>query len=214
MSKESILQELADVVSKCNPDDAGAIAQKALDAGIDPVEAINEGLVIGMGIIGDEYADKKIYLPQVLVAAHAMYEGLDILLPAIPKGDLADAKTAATAVVAGDVHDIGKNLVKTMLTASGYIVNDLGKDVPPQTIADTVKNEGTNVLCLSTLMTPTMDNMALAVKLIRDAGVRDKVLITIGGPPTTPAFAEEIGADHRDDNSTAAVKYIDSKIKG
>ena len=214
MSKEEILRELSQVVSGCRPDDAAGIARKALDAGIDPVEAINEGLVVGMGVIGDNYADKKIYLPQVLVAAHAMYEGLDVLLPAIPKGDLADAKKASTAVVMGDVHDIGKNLVKTMLTASGYIVSDLGKDVPPQVIADSTKSEGISVLCLSTLMTPTMDNMAKAVALIRDSGYRDNALTTIGGPPTTEAFAEEIGADHRDDNSTAAVKYIDSRIKG
>ena len=143
-----------------------------------------------------------------------MYEGLDILLPAIPKGDLGDTKKACTAVVLGDVHDIGKNLVKTMLTASGYVVNDLGKDVAPAIIADTTKADGAVVLCLSTLMTPTMDNMAKAVELVRESGYRDNVLITIGGPPTTEAFAEEIGADHRDDNSTAAVKYIDSRIKG
>ena len=214
MTDEQILKDLAEVVHQCRPDDAAGIAKKALDAGIDPVVAINDGLVVGMGIIGDNYADRKIYLPQVLVAAHAMYEGLDVLLPAIPKGDLADAKKACTAVVLGDVHDIGKNLVKTMLTASGYIVNDLGKDVRPDVIAETIKNDEACVLCLSTLMTPTMDNMAKAVELIRENGYRDKVLITIGGPPTTPAFAEEIGADHRDDNSTAAVKYIDSKIKG
>lgn len=214
MSTEEILKELANVVCECNPDGASVVAQKALDAGMDPVVAINDGLVVGMGIIGDKYADHEIYLPQVLVAAHAMYEGLDILLPAIPKGDLGDTKKACTAVVLGDVHDIGKNLVKTMLTASGYVVNDLGKDVAPAIIADTTKADGAVVLCLSTLMTPTMDNMAKAVELVRESGYRDNVLITIGGPPTTEAFAEEIGADHRDDNSTAAVKYIDSRIKG
>lgn len=208
------MKELADVVSSCRPKDAASVAQKALDAGIDPVTAINEGLVAGMDVIGDNYADHLIFLPQVLVAAHAMYEGLDVLLPAIPKGSLEDSKRACAAVVMGDVHDIGKNLVKTMLTASGYIVNDLGKDVPPDVIADSTKNDGAAVLCLSTLMTPTMENMKKSLEMVRKSGYRDKVLITIGGPPTTPAFAEEIGADHRDDNSTAAVKYIDSVIKG
>ena len=190
------------------------MAQKALDAGIDPVEAINEGLVVGMGVIGDQYADHTIFLPQVLVAAHAMYEGLDVLLPAIPKGDLKDSKRACTAVVMGDVHDIGKNLVKTMLTAGGYIVDDLGKDVDPQVIADKTKDDEADALCLSTLMTPTMDSMEQALELVRESGYRDKVVVTIGGPPTTPAFAEEIGADHRDSDATNAVKFIDGKVKG
>ena len=153
---EEIFEELANAVINCKADLSKAAAQKALDAGVNPVEAINEGLVKGMNVIGDKYAAHQIYLPQVLVAAHAMYAGLDLLLPAIPKEDLADAKKAATCVVEGDVHDIGKNIVKTMLTAGGYIVNDLGKDVPPATIADTVKNEGIDILCMSTLMTPTM----------------------------------------------------------
>lgn len=213
MTVEEILKELADAVVACEPERARAAAEKALAEKVDPVLAINEGLVVGMGIIGDNYANHTMYLPQVLVAAHSMYEGLDVLLPAIPKGDLADAKTAITAVVQGDVHDIGKNIVKTMLTAGGFIVNDLGKDVPPATIADTAKNEGTDVACLSTLMTPTMDNMEAAVKMIIENGYRDKIIITIGGPPTTDGFAEEIGADHRDKDAQACVKYVKKRIE-
>lgn len=212
MTKEEILKELADVVANCNPKAAAGIAQKALDAGVDPVEAINQGLVVGMGIIGDNYAARTMYLPQVLVAAHAMYEGLDVLIPAIPKGNEDDAIHAVTAVVQGDVHDIGKNLVKTMLTAGGYVVNDLGKDIPPQKICDEVNGKA-KVCCISTLMTPTMANMEKAVKLINDSGYRDKVIVTIGGPPTTDAFAKEIGADHRDPNAVAAVNYIDGILK-
>lgn len=206
------MKELADAVVACDPERAHKAAEKALVEGVDPVVAINEGLVVGMGIIGDNYAAKTMYLPQVLVAAHSMYEGLDVLLPAIPKGDLADSKTAITAVVQGDVHDIGKNIVKTMLTAGGFIVNDLGRDVPPATIADSAKSEGVDVACLSTLMTPTMDNMELAVKKIVENGYRDSCIITIGGPPTTDAFAKEIGADHRDENAQACVKYLKTRV--
>jgi len=214
MNEEEILKELADAVVACNPERSKKAAQKALAMHMDPVKAINHGLVIGMGIIGDNYAERKIYLPQVLVAAHSMYEGLDVLLPAIPKGNLADTKTAMTAVVQGDVHDIGKNIVKTMLTAEGYIVEDLGKDVPPAIIADTAKNKEINVVCLSTLMTPTMDSMQAAVKKINDDGYHKKCIITIGGPPTSEAFAKEIGADHRDDDAQACVKYVNSRMKG
>lgn len=213
MGKEELLKELADAVVACQPERSKAAAENALAQGLDPVEAINEGLVVGMGVIGDNYANHTMYLPQVLVAAHAMYEGLDVLIPAIPKDEMAETKTAITAVVQGDVHDIGKNIVKTMLTAGGYLVNDLGKDVPPSTIADTAKDEGIDVVCISTLMTPTMDNMQRAVELINESGYHERCVVTIGGPPTSEAFAREIGADHRDENAQACVKYVNERIK-
>ena len=208
MSKEEIFEELANAVVNCKADLSKAAAEKVLAEGINPVEAINEGLVKGMNVIGDKYAAHQIYLPQVLVAAHAMYAGLDLLLPAIPKEDLADAKKAATAVVEGDVHDIGKNIVKTMLTAGGYIVNDLGKDVAPSKIAETVKTEGIDILCMSTLMTPTMDNMKNTIDLLKEQGSRGNCTVTIGGPPTSPSFAQEIGADHRDNNAQDCVNWL------
>ena len=212
MDESSILKELADAVVACDPPRAKKAAETALSAGMDPVKAINEGLVVGMGVIGDNYAERKMYLPQVLVAAHSMYEGLDVLIPAIPKDENISAKKAITGVVQGDVHDIGKNIVKTMLTAAGFIVDDLGKDVPPKTVVDQMLADQSEVVCLSTLMTPTMDNMARAVQLIAQSGYRDKVIITIGGPPTTDAFAEEIGADHRDENAQQCVKFVNSKV--
>ena len=208
MDKKALLKELADAVVACAPDRATVAARRALEEGLNPVEAINEGLVVGMGVIGDNYAERKMYLPQVLVAAHAMYNGLDVLLPAIPKADMKDTKQAETAVVQGDVHDIGKNIVKTMLTASGYVVDDLGKDVSPNLIADTAKDKGIHVVCLSTLMAPTMDNMAAAVKALVDNGYRGNCTVTIGGPPTTEGFAKEIGADHRDSDAQNCVKWL------
>ena len=208
MDKKALLKELADAVVACAPDRATVAARRALEEGLNPVEAINEGLVVGMGVIGDNYAERKMYLPQVLVAAHAMYNGLDVLLPAIPKADMKDTKQAETAVVQGDVHDIGKNIVKTMLTASGYVVDDLGKDVSPNLIADTAKDKGIHVVCLSTLMTPTMDNMAAAVKALVDNGYRGNCTVTIGGPPTTEGLAKEIGADHRDSDAQNCVKWL------
>lgn len=208
MTKEEILESLAQAVVNCKADQAKAAAEKALAEGVDPIEAINEGLVKGMSVIGDKYAAHQVYLPQVLVAAHSMYAGLDILLPAIPTEALKDSKKAVTAVVEGDVHDIGKNIVKTMLTAGGYIVNDLGKDIAPSLIAQTVKDEGIDIVCMSTLMTPTMDNMQATINLLTEDGTRSKVTVTIGGPPTSPSFAEEIGADHRDNNAQDCVNWL------
>ena len=136
MSKEQILEDLANSVINCKADLAKSAATAALDEGVDPVEAINEGLVKGMSVVGERYAEHKVYLPQVLVAARCLYNGLDILIPAIPKEALADSKKAGTVVVEGDVHDIGKNIVKTMLTAGGYMVTDFGKDIRGHRRAD------------------------------------------------------------------------------
>ena len=212
MDEKAILKELADAVIACDPPRAKAAAEMALKEGMDPVTAINEGLVVGMGVIGDNYAERKMYLPQVLVAAHSMYEGLDVLIPAIPKDESLTSKNAVTAVVQGDVHDIGKNIVKTMLTASGFIVCDAGKDVPGAEVVKDMLDNKAEVVCLSTLMTPTMESMQDAVRMIKESGYRDKVIITIGGPPTTQAFAEEIGADHRDENAQQCVKYVNSRL--
>ena len=212
MDEKAILKELADAVIACDPPRAKAAAETALKEGMDPVTAINEGLVVGMGVIGDNYAERKMYLPQVLVAAHSMYEGLDVLIPAIPKDESLTSKNAVTAVVQGDVHDIGKNIVKTMLTAAGFIVCDAGKDVPGDVVVKDMLDNKAEVVCLSTLMTPTMESMQEAVRMIKDSGYRDKVIITIGGPPTNQAFADEIGADHRDDNAQQCVKYVNSRL--
>ena len=185
MSKEQILEDLANAVVNCKADIAKSTAEAALAEGINPVEAINEGLVKGMSIVGDRYAEHKIYLPQVLVSAAALYKGLDVLLPAIPKEDLADSKKAATVVVEGDVHDI-----------------------PSTQIADTVKNDGIDVLCMSTLMTPTMDRMPEVVDLLKENGSRGNCTVTIGGPPTSASFASQIGADHRDGNAQDCVNWL------
>lgn len=208
MSKEAILESLAQAVINCKAAEAKAAAEQALAEGVDPVVAINEGLVKGMSVIGDKYAAHQVYLPQVLVAAHSMYAGLDLLLPAIPTEALADARKAATVVVEGDVHDIGKNIVKTMLTAGGYIVTDLGKDIPPATITTSCKDNSIDILCMSTLMTPTMDNMKATLDLLKESNLRNNMVVTIGGPPTSPSFAAEIGADHRDNNAQDCVNWL------
>ena len=208
MSKEEILNKLSDAVVAGKPDMAKQGAQEALATKMDPLEAINHGLVKGMSIVGDRYAAHQVYLPQVLMSAKSMYDGLDLLLPAIPKAAMADVKKCSVCVVEGDDHDIGKNIVKTMLTAGGFVVFDLGKDVPIQTIVDTAKKENLDAVALSTLMTPTMDGMKASVDGLVESGYRKKVKVCIGGPPTSPSFAKEIGADHRDSNAQDCAAWL------
>ena len=208
MSAEEILTMLSEAVVGGKVAQAKAGAEKALAEGVDPLAAINDGLVNGMSIVGERYAAHKVYLPQVLMSAHTMYAGLDLLLPAIPKTELADRKKTMIAVVAGDVHDIGKNIVKTMMTASGYDVVDAGKDVPADEIVKLAETEKVNALALSTLMTPTMDEMKSVVDGLTECGYRNNLKICIGGPPTSPEFAAEIGADHRDVNAQDCVGWL------
>jgi len=208
MSKEEILNQLSDAVASGKPELAATAAKAALANKMDPLDAINNGLVKGMTIVGDKYAARQVYLPQVLMSAKTMYTGLDILLPAIPKAATANMKKCATAVVEGDVHDIGKNIVKTMLTAGGFIVLDWGKDVPLQKIIADSKKEKLDALALSTLMTPTMDGMKVAIDGLVESGYRKSVKVCIGGAPTSPEFAKEIGADHRDANASDCVAWL------
>ena len=199
---------MSDAVVAGKPDLAKEGAKEALAAKVDALDAINNGLVKGMSIVGDKYAARQVYLPQVLMSAHSMYAGLDLLLPAIPKAAVASMKRCATAVVEGDVHDIGKNIVKTMLTAGGFDVTDLGKDVPTQKIVDFAKEKKLDALALSTLMTPTMDGMKAVVDALVENGYRKNVKVCIGGAPTSPAFAKEIGADHRDANAQDCAAWL------
>ena len=195
MNKESLLKELADSVAACDPVRSKKAAEQALKEGLDPVVAINEGLVIGMGVIGDNYAIRKMYLPQVLVAAHSMYEGLEVLLPAIPKGDLKGSKTAITAVVMGDVHDIGKNIVGIVLQANGFRVVDLGSDVDPVAYMDAARKEKADAVGISALMTTTMPGQEEFIKLVAETGDKGKYVVCVGGAPTSVEWAERIGAD-------------------
>jgi len=208
LAKDAILNKLSEAVVNGKPDLAKAAANEAVAAKLNALDAINEGLVKGMSIVGDKYAAHQVYLPQVLMSAHTMYAGLDILLPLIPKSDAKSKKKCAVCVVEGDVHDIGKNIVKTMMTAGGFDVIDLGKDVAIDLIVSTAEKQKLDVVAMSTLMTPTMDGMKEAIDGLKECGYRAKVKVCVGGPPTSPSFAQEIGADHRDNNAQDCVAWL------
>ncbi|HOO03923.1 MAG TPA: B12-binding domain-containing protein [Methanomassiliicoccales archaeon] len=208
MDGKAILAGLEKAVISGNKNDAIKYSKDALAAGVKALDAIDNGLVKGMTIVGDKYAKHEYFLPQVLLAANAMYGGLDILLPYIPKADAAKKVVGVIGVVEGDVHDIGKNIVKTMLTAAGLDMHDFGKDVPIENFVNSVKNQKANLIAMSTLMTPTMDGMKAVVDGLIENGDRMKVKIIIGGAPTSQAFADDIGADMHAINAQEAVKKV------
>jgi len=210
MQGQDILAGLEKAVITGNKADSIKYAKDAMAAGVKALDAIDHGLVKGMSIVGDKYAKHEFFLPQVLLAANAMYGGLDVLLPHIPKADADKKVIGVIGVIEGDVHDIGKNIVKTMLTAGGLDMHDFGKDVPIENFVNSVKNDRANLIAMSTLMTPTMDGMKAVVDGLIENGDRTKVKIIIGGAPTSQPFADDIGADMHAINAQEAVK----KVKG
>jgi len=207
MQVQDILEGLENTV--INGDRIGSIkfARESLNAEVKVLDAINQGLIKGMTIVGEKYAKREYFLPQVLRAANAMYGGLDILLPHIPKEDAGKMIVCIIGTVEGDVHDIGKNIVKTMLTAVGLDMHDLGTDVPIEDFVNSVNTDNAKIIAMSTLMTPTMDLMKVVVDGLIESGDRAKVKIVIGGAPTSETFAEEIGADlYASDAQEAASK--------
>jgi 5-methyltetrahydrofolate--homocysteine methyltransferase len=169
--------------------------QKALDAGVAPVEILNNALIAGMDIVGEKMQSGDMFIPEVLMAAQAMSSAIEILTPLLSEGEASKKGTVIIGTVKGDLHDIGKNLVSMMLGSSGFEVIDLGVDVPPETFVSSIKEKGANILCLSALLTTTMPMMKQTVDAITENGLRDSVKILVGGAPVNQDFADEIGVD-------------------
>lgn len=206
MQEERVLRELADRVLNMDEEGARQAAEIAVEQGIDPHRAINEGLVQGMNEAGRLFEEQEYFVPELLLCSDALYAGLEVLVPHLPRGASVDRVRVVIGVVEGDTHDIGKNLVKTMLEAANFEVYDLGRDVPPAAFVAKVVEVGAQLLCLSTLMTTTMNRMADVVELLKREGIRDRVKVLVGGGPISPAFARNMGADGYGENASAAVR--------
>jgi len=190
------LDALIDIVIKGQIKDAKDATQKCLDAGIDAKTIIFEGLSKAMAVVGDYYASKKYFLPQVLLSANTLYQGLNLVLPLLKGGKGNAGKgTVIIGVVEGDVHDIGKNIVKAMLTGMGLTVIDMGKDVPIKSFIEEAKKNKAKIIAESTLMTPTLEGMKETVKVLKEEGLKGKIMLMIGGGATSKEFATQIGAD-------------------
>ena len=181
------------------------LVQEALDAGVPAKTILEEGLLAGMAVIGEKFKNNEIFVPEVLVAARAMNMGTALLKDKLADSGVAAKGKACIGTVKGDLHDIGKNLVKMMLESKGLEVIDLGVDVAPETFVQTAIEQNCQLICCSALLTTTMTVMGEVVKQAEEAGIRDKVVIMIGGAPVTEAFCKQIGADcYTSDAATAA----------
>ena len=171
------------------------LVQQALDEGISAKTILEEGLLAGMAEVGEKFKNNEIFVPEVLVAARAMNMGTALLKDKLAESGVTAKGKACIGTVKGDLHDIGKNLVKMMLESKGLEVIDLGTDVAPETFVQTAKEQDCQLICCSALLTTTMTVMADVVKLLEEAGIRDQVKVMIGGAPVTEAFCQQIGAD-------------------
>ncbi|MDI9506244.1 MAG: cobalamin-binding protein [Clostridiales bacterium] len=172
-----------------------ALVQQAIDEGIPVQDILEKGLLSGMSVIGEKFKNNEVFVPEVLVAARAMNMGASLLKPLLAAQGVKASGKACIGTVKGDLHDIGKNLVRMMLEGKGLEVIDLGTDVDPEDFIRTAQEENCQLICCSALLTTTMNVMADVVKAAEKAGIRDKVKIMIGGAPVTEAFCQQIGAD-------------------
>lgn len=191
----SILMQISEFLQQGRANEVQDSIRKALDEGVGAKEILNEGMMHGMDIIGDKFSKNEIFVPDMLIAARAMTAGLEILKPYLIEQDVENKGKIILGTVKGDLHDIGKNLVKIMFEGKGFEVIDLGIDVPKEKFIEQVNETNAKIVALSALLTTTMPEMEEIVKAFKDAGIRDKVKIMIGGAPVTDKFREEIGAD-------------------
>jgi dimethylamine corrinoid protein len=205
-SHEEIFKDLADGVLNLDEDLAVSAANESVEAGVDAYEAITKGLAVGMNEAGRLYDEEEYFVPELLICSDAMYAALDVLRPHLKAADKVERIGCVIGVVAGDTHDIGKNLVKIMLDVSGFEVHDLGRDVPLELFVERAKETGSRLICMSTLMTTTMDGMASVIQMLDEEGIRDRYKVMIGGGPISQGFAERIGADGYADNASSAVQ--------
>ena len=210
----SILNEMSEALQKGRAKLVKELVEKALAEGCDPENILDEGLLSGMNVIGEKFKNNEVYVPEVLVAARAMNMGTQVLKPYLVANGVTAKGKVCIGTVQGDLHDIGKNLVRMMMESKGIEVIDLGVDVPAEKFVETAKNEGCRVICCSALLTTTMSVMKDVVKLAEEAGIRDSVKIMVGGAPLNEAYCKEIGADCYTTDAASAADAAAAFCKG
>jgi 5-methyltetrahydrofolate--homocysteine methyltransferase len=200
-----ILEKIAAELYEGEDESVAELVQQALDQGLAPNEVLQGGLIAGMDEVGKDFKAGDLFVPEVLIAARAMHAGMNVLRPLLAETDSISAGKYLIGTVKGDLHDIGKNLVKMMLEGAGFETIDLGTDVDPQAFVDAVREHQPVLVGMSALLTTTMVQMKATVEALEEAGLRDSVKIMVGGAPVTDAFAGQIGADAYAPDAASAV---------
>jgi corrinoid protein of di/trimethylamine methyltransferase len=204
--REEILKDLANGVLNMDEELTAQAAREAIESRLDAYDAISNGLVVGMNKAGDLYETEEYFVPEILICSDAMYAGLEILRPHLKKESARQQINCVIGVVEGDTHDIGKNLLKIMLDVAGFEIHDLGRNVPLSDFVEKAKEVNAGLICMSTLMTTTMDGMTTVIEMLKEEGIRNRFKVMVGGGPISKAFADRIGADGYAENAANAVR--------
>jgi len=211
--KEKILDRLRQAVILGETEKCTKAAQDAVDAGIEPWKAIKEGLAEGMEVVGEKFENKEYFIPELLLSAEALYGGLNLLLPLLKIEQVEAREKVVLGVVEGDIHDIGKSIVKAMLTAAGYEVVDLGVDVPASEFVKKASEEKAGVIAMSTMMTPTLMSMKEVEEQLAKKGLKGKVKTILGGGTVTEEWRSRIGSDAYGEDAVQAVDKVKMLVK-
>ena len=201
-----ILDEISQQLQMGQAKEVKKLVAKAIEEGIPAKSILEDALLAGMGIIGAKFKDNEVFVPEVLLAARAMNMGAAELKPLLAEAGVQARGKVCLGTVRGDLHDIGKNLVKMMMEGKGLEVIDLGTDVPPEDFVRTAEENGCRIIACSALLTTTMEEMKNVVAAAKEAGIRDKVKIMIGGAPVSQEFCNQIGADSYTPDATSAAE--------
>lgn len=211
-NKEELLGRIAEAVVDMEEDTVEELTNQTLAQGIDPYETIDNGLNKGMERAGQLFEEEEYFVPELLMCSDAMNVGIDILKPHLLSEDAKKKGKVVIGVVAGDTHDIGKNLVALMLESGGFEVIDLGRDIAPAAFVEKAKEISADIICISTLMTTTMPGMKEVIDILQEQGIREQYKVMVGGGPISQAFADKIGADGYSKNAAEAVRLAERLV--
>ena len=206
------MKQISEAIVQLKWDGIGALTNEALEAGVPALQILNQGLVPGMAVVGTKFRDGEFFLPELLLSAETMKTALKILLPILSQRGAGSVGRVAIGTVTGDLHDIGKNIVVSILQGNGFEVIDIGIDVDPKRFVEVVRDSDVQILGLSALLTSTMPVMEETIKALEEAGLRQKVKVIIGGAPVTQSYADQIGADGYGADAVAAVEKAKALI--
>ncbi len=205
-SKEELLKRLAECVVEMEEEEVVVVAEEYIAAGYPAYDGIMEGLVKGMNQAGALYDEEEYFVTDILLCSDALYEGLNIMKENLSEIDDSEKIKGVIGVVEGDTHDIGKNLVRIMMETAGFEMVDLGRDVPLDDFVSKAKEIDAKLICMSSLMSTTMEGMGVVIEKLKEANIRDNVIVMVGGGPVSSKFAEMIGADGYSENAVEAVR--------
>lgn len=204
----AVLEKIQKATIAGSAEEAVALVQEAIDEGLSPETIVQDGFIVAMSAVGEQFKDGEVFVPEMLVAARAMQFGVNALEPYLAKGDRKYLAKVLLGTVKGDLHDIGKNLVGMMLQGNGAEIIDLGVDISTETFIEAVKEHQPQFLALSSLLTTTMPVLGEVIEALQEAGLREQVKVLVGGAPVNEEFARQIGADGYAENAILAVDLV------